>query len=161
MALLPNKAVRWRTPTCSTSAHLSYLIYLYMDEYMAISKIDLSLLRMTTKDRATSPYWQNERITRVKGRFLKGPVLMQWLELAEACPGKGIQIAIAIWHMVGMTGSRTIKIPKAVLQQLGISRYALYRALPGMEDVGLISVLRMPGASPAITVLDVGAKQGN
>ena len=132
-----------------------------MDEYMTISKIDLSLLRMTPKDRATSPYWQNERITRVKGRFLKGPVLMQWLELAEACPGKGIQIAIAIWHMVGMTGSRTIKIPKAVLQQLGISRYALYRALPGMEEVGLISVLRMPGASPAITVLDVGAKQGN
>ena len=114
---------------------------------------DLHALRIIPKNKTLIAIKQKERLGKVKGRFLKGPISMDWLERVGQCPGKAMQVAIAIWHMVGMTGERTIKIPKAVLQKLGVNRYALHRALPAMEKAGVISVVKRSGASPEITVL--------
>lgn len=88
-------------------------------------------------------------------KFLKGPILLDWLARAAACPGKALHIAIAVRFMVGLTKSDTVRIPRNVLQAFRVSRYAKSRALAALEAAGLIHVHRRSGAGPVITIREV------
>jgi DNA-binding transcriptional ArsR family regulator len=87
-------------------------------------------------------------------RFLKGPIPWQWLCSASRLPGKALHVAIALWHLAGMTGSETVRLATSVLKPLGVSRYSGYRALRALEEAGLIAVTRRRGRNPIVRLLD-------
>lgn len=89
-------------------------------------------------------------------RFLKGPIPWHWLCQAAPLKGKALAVAIALWHLAGMTGNNaTVKLGQKTLRQLGIKRTTGYRALRLLETAGLVRVQRSRGRLPIVTILPV------
>ena len=95
---------------------------------------------------ATSP-------RRHRGRFLKGPLPLDWLQAAARLPSKALHVGIALWFLVGLQKSHTVQLAPSILHQFGVNRYAGYRALKVLEGEGLITVTRHRGRSPMVTVM--------
>lgn len=114
----------------------------------------LSLPKRAIKnsDKPTCP-----RIPRHQGneKFLKGPIPLNWISKAIQLSGSVWPVSTAIWYLVGLTHSPTVKLTQATLNLFGISRYSKYRALDELETAGLICVISKRGKNPLITVLDV------
>jgi hypothetical protein len=109
---------------------------------------------------ATLPYSEEPlslKIPKHQGteKFLKGPIPLNWISSAIQLSGSAWPVATAIWYLVGLTNSPTIKLTKATLDLFGISRYSKYRALEALETAGLIRVISNMGKNPLITVLNV------
>jgi hypothetical protein len=86
-------------------------------------------------------------------RFLAGPVPWSWLTVASRLPGQALQVGIVIWHMVGLTRTRTVRIPPKLLRECGVGRHAGYRALKALEAVRLVEqVVRSRGQAAVVTV---------
>lgn len=90
-----------------------------------------------------------------KERFLKGPIPLKWICEATRLPGQTWNVATAIWYLVGLNNSPTIKLTQTVLNQFGITRYAKYRALNELEATGLIKIDSSHGKNPVVTVLEL------
>ncbi len=110
----------------------------------------LSLSRATVN---TAPKKQAPPHHRLGERFLKGPIPWNWLKVATALPGQALQVAMALWFLVGMKKVATVALSGAVLRDLGVSRYAGYRGLTALEGAGLVSVERHAGRHPIVTIL--------
>jgi hypothetical protein len=92
-------------------------------------------------------------IKKIDRRFLKGPIPWSWLCEASKLSEKALHVAIGLWFIAGMTKNRTVKMQKRVLDGLGISRHAFYRARDKMEEAGLIAVVGKTGQTHSITLL--------
>jgi hypothetical protein len=88
-------------------------------------------------------------------KFLKGPIPWNWLAQAASLTGRAIQVALALWFLVGVTRRRTVALSGSVLRDLGVDRYAGYRGLNALEEAGLVSVSRHAGQNPMVTILDL------
>lgn len=88
-----------------------------------------------------------------KGRFLKGPIPLNWLMEAAKLPGKSLHVGIVIWFKAGLTKSHSVSVPNGLLSTFGVDRHAKARALVSLESAGLISVKRKSGKNPVITIL--------
>ncbi|MGZ4979611.1 MAG: hypothetical protein ACXV8O_20950 [Methylobacter sp.] len=89
--------------------------------------------------------------------FLCGPIPWNWLTAASNANGKGsaVQVALAIWFLSGLNHkSATVKLTRKTLNQLGVERNAGYRGLRTLEESGLVTVMRKPGACPVVTILE-------
>lgn len=86
--------------------------------------------------------------------FLKGPIPFRWLAAAARLPNRALPLGTAIWFIAGMKRSRTVTVPRAILVQMGLSRYTAGRALKRLRDAGLVAVEQAPGRSPVITLLN-------
>lgn len=90
--------------------------------------------------------------------FLQGPIPWNWIAKASQVNGKGstLKLVMAIWFHSGLSGhSAVIKITRRTLNDLGLERNSVYRAIKTLEKAKLISVLRKKGARPSITILGI------
>jgi len=92
---------------------------------------------------------------RIYGRFLKGPVPLNWLMTTSRLPGKTLEVGIALWFLSGVNKNLSVRLSNKLLSEFGINRYAKHRALRVMEEANLISVFRKPGRSPVVTILEL------
>jgi hypothetical protein len=122
--------------------------------------IDLQRLSLAGKVRATSVQSQKPPRHGAGQKFLKGPIPWSWLTKAAQLPGHALHIGVAIWFLAGPQVKRTISLSGTVLSDLGISRYAAYRAMRALERAALITVDRHSGRSPVITILETGTDNG-
>lgn len=88
-------------------------------------------------------------------KFLKGPIPLNWVSKAVQLSGSAWPVGTAIWYLVGLTQSPTVKLTKSTLDLFGITRHSKYRALDALETAGLIHVISKIGKNPLITVLEV------
>ncbi len=112
------------------------------------NKIDLPACQIVTKKAQASP------CKRRYDKFLCGPVPLVWLTTAAKCSGKSFQLGIALWYLVGLTKSFTVKPTRATLTQFGISRWSISRNLRLLELSGLISVERNTVKAPLVTIME-------
>jgi hypothetical protein len=120
------------------------------------SGIDVKSLALNAATHSTAPsamLCSNRRQT--KGRFLKGPVPLPWLQSAAKLPGKAFQVGAALWYRAGMECKSTITLTNILLGEFGVNRYAKRRALQQLERAGLISVSRKRGRNPLVTIVQV------
>jgi hypothetical protein len=89
----------------------------------------------------------------ITGRFLRGPIPLDWLQQAARLPGRALHLGIALWYLDGFQQTRTVQAKPSVIRDFGLDRYASYRALHQLEEVGLVSVVRKKGAAPMVTLL--------
>ena len=87
-------------------------------------------------------------------KFLKGPIPWKWLTEAGKLTGHALHVGIALWHLRFLTRSRTVALSGKLLEELGVSRFAGYRALTALEEAGLVSVQRHRGRNPVVTILE-------
>lgn len=89
----------------------------------------------------------------IQGRFLRGPVPMDWLKQAAKLPGRALHAGVALWFLDGFQQTGTVQARPSVLRDLGLDRHASYRALRELEKAGLVSVVRKRGAAAMVTLL--------
>ena len=105
---------------------------------------------------------KNRKIgTRRLGRFIKGPLPLNWFIRAGQLPGKSLHVGLALWYQAGLTKSTEVRCPMSMLtKQMAVSRHSVYRALIALEKATLITVERHPGRSP-VCRLSVQSTSGN
>lgn len=86
-----------------------------------------------------------------KERFVR-TIPFDWLYHCNRLPGKTTAVALALWFLHGVTRNATFRLTREAVQLTGCSRGALYHALRALEEAGLISIRRHPGARPVITI---------
>ena len=118
------------------------------------TQINLDSLRLTSETTLESKRRSPSRIRRNTGRFLKGPIQLDWLVAAAKLPGKSLHVAIALSFLSGLTKSKSVRLTHATLDLFGVSRHSSYRALSQLESRGLVSVTRHPGRAPVVRLLD-------
>ena len=89
---------------------------------------------------------------KINGKFLKGPIPLEWLKQAAPLSGKAMQIALCIWFLIGVKRDNTVKLSYKLLKEFGVSRSSSYRGLEALENAGLIAIERHPGRSPIVTL---------
>jgi hypothetical protein len=87
------------------------------------------------------------------GRFLKGPIPLDWIITAAKLPGKALHVGIALWFLAGLKRSRTVVLTPSWMRQIGLNRDAMYRGLAALERTGLVTVLRQPGKASRVTLV--------
>lgn len=90
-----------------------------------------------------------------KELFLRGPIPLEWLGKAAALPGKTLNVALAIWWLHGMSGSKSFKLTRKALKYMNVERDAASAGLIRLEQAGLIQVERKPGQRPTISIVGV------
>lgn len=88
------------------------------------------------------------------GKFIKGPLPLDWFSRAAALPGKALNVALALWRMCGLCRSKTFAFKRSAFAVLNVSPDAMYDALTNLEGAGLIRVERHRGRSPTVTIID-------
>ena len=91
------------------------------------------------------------------GRFLKGPVQLDWLASAGRAPGQALHVAVVLAFLVGVEKSSTVTLSHARLREFGVEKDAARRGLRALENLGLVLVDRLPGRSPVVTVTTVAS----
>jgi len=107
----------------------------------------LALVKRTTKPTVVKKH--------INGRFLKGPIMLNWLIRASILPCKTLEVGIVLWYYSGVKKSRRFGLPNKILKEFGVNRYAKARALKQLLKAGLISMEQGTGKSPVITLLDI------
>ena len=86
--------------------------------------------------------------------YLKGPVPWGWVQAATRLGGKALAVGVAIWRQSGMKNTPRVKLSLSTLD-MGFDRSSASRALVALERAGLVAVVRAPGCSPLITLIDI------
>ena len=87
-----------------------------------------------------------------KKRFIAS-IPFDWIQAASACPGKKVQVALALCFLKGVKQSLTFKVTQEALTLANCSRQAYYQALNNLEKAGLIKVERSAGRRAVVTLL--------
>jgi hypothetical protein len=93
-----------------------------------------------------------------KRRPLYGPIPWSWWLPASRLPGRSLQVGAVCWLLAGWSRSAEFELALDGLAEFGLSRFSASRGLDMLERAELVSVGRMPGRSPVVTILDVGAE---
>ncbi|HKC93819.1 MAG TPA: hypothetical protein VKB81_07335 [Nitrospira sp.] len=88
-------------------------------------------------------------------RFIKGPLPLDWMAACGRLPGRALHVGLCLWYLHGLRKEVSVVCSYRVLAEFGVKRHAAYRALKALEQAGLISVIRGPGKSPRVTLLQV------
>lgn len=86
-------------------------------------------------------------------KFIKGPIPLDWIARANALPGKAGAVGLALWFLVGVQRSRTVKLTSEVTRIAGCERKAVYSGLGELERAGLIVTDRRPGARAHVQII--------
>jgi hypothetical protein len=92
------------------------------------------------------------KIQRRREHFVKVPGI--WVErLAEARYIATYRVALHLLYLKWKQGGRTVSLANGLLHMDGVSRWAKWRALRELEQLGLINLECRPRKSPVITVI--------
>ena len=91
---------------------------------------------------------------RRQGKFLKGPIPLDWLQCAGQLSGKALHVGIVLWFLSGVQKSLEVKFSYSLATEFGLKRHSAYRALKALEQRGLIKIWRGIGKSPIVRLRD-------
>ena len=86
--------------------------------------------------------------------FLRGPIPLDWLASAAKLPGKTLNVALALRWLHGMSAGKPFKLTQKALDWLNVSRETAGDCLVRLEQHGLIQVVRKPGRSPVVSIVE-------
>ena len=92
---------------------------------------------------------------RTRGRFLRGPVPMDWIAQAHGCGGKAGLMGIVLWHLAGMKNAHTVIVTNVEVARWGMDRFAKGRALKALAGAELITIKQTGKRSPLVTILNI------
>lgn len=87
------------------------------------------------------------------GKFIKGPIPLEWMRTASRCGVRAEAVAILLWYAAGWQRSNPVKLTPSILAELRVHPKTARRILLKMESAGLVAVVSKRGASPMVTLL--------
>jgi hypothetical protein len=90
-------------------------------------------------------------------RPLYGPIPWDWWSVACHLPGRSLQVASALWFLVGWSRGREAEFELGLSEwaDLGLSRFSASRGVEFLQQAGLVSVVDRPGRRPVVTLRDL------
>ncbi|MCK9620245.1 MAG: hypothetical protein M0R47_06875 [Methylobacter sp.] len=82
------------------------------------------------------------------------PIRYDWLAEVGKVPGKSLHLGIALAWMAVVRGGPRVRLGRRVMARFSLSRDACYDGLRRLEAHGLITVWRLPGRSPMVTLME-------
>jgi len=78
---------------------------------------------------------------------------LSWIHRASRLPGKALQVGITLWHLAGVTKSRTVILTRSRLRQFGLHPETGRRGLRALEKANLVHVERSGRKCPRVTLV--------
>lgn len=91
-----------------------------------------------------------------QGKFIRGPLPLDWLDRAAALPGRAFHVGVWLFYLKGVKRTSTVRLSGA---KFGLTRWTVQRGLHELERAGLVTVERSIGKAPLVTLLDVAQQQ--
>jgi hypothetical protein len=92
------------------------------------------------------------------GRFLKGPIPVEWLKKAIAAGVPALKIGLVLWYLHGlkqtwMRDSKMLLLSSRELKKWGISRTTKYQGIDQLKKAKLIQVKKSLRKNPQVKIL--------
>jgi DNA-binding transcriptional ArsR family regulator len=100
---------------------------------------------------------KGQRASPIRGKFIAGPVDVQWVVQASRLGVKALLVGLALWHLKRLRQSDTFTVSNLMMREWGVQPDAKSRALRALERADLIRVERRGKRSPQVTLI-VGNK---
>ena len=96
-----------------------------------------------------------KRRPRIKGRFLKGPVPMNWLMTAfTECGGTSAYVGAVLWHLSGMKqNARAFPVSNVVAGDYGLTAKMKHLAFKKLAGAGLVQLEKRGRKAKTITIV--------
>lgn len=95
----------------------------------------------------------------VRGKFIAGPIDVDWICQAARLGRTALLIGLAVWHLRGLRRSDTFIVSNLMLEGWGILPDAKWRALRKLEKAGLITLERRGKRNPEVTLKRSGERE--
>ena len=103
-----------------------------------------------------------ERIPRQQGAFIRGPILLAWLDGVFMIPGAtALRVALALCYQSGLEGSSTVRFTHKLMVMFRIGARSASRTLERMQAAGLVRVRHRSGSCREVEILKVQSESGN
>jgi hypothetical protein len=98
-------------------------------------------------------------VSPIKGKFIAGPIDVDWVCRASRIGVKALLVGLALWHLKGLRKADTFIVSNLMLRDWGILPDAKWRALRKLEVAGLIRIERRGKRSPQVTLVRSSMKE--
>ena len=92
---------------------------------------------------------KGRRASPIRGKFIAGPIDVQWMVQARPLGATALLVGLALWYLKKLRQNDTFIVSNLMLQEWKIQPDAKTRALRALERAGLIRVERRGEAQPA------------
>jgi hypothetical protein len=89
----------------------------------------------------------------VSGQYVPR-IPLAWAIRAIALPGKAWGVGCLLWYRARVSGSTTVTLTRAWLQEFGVDPETARRGLRQLEAAGLVCVERRGKRSPQVTLIE-------
>jgi hypothetical protein len=96
---------------------------------------------------------KGRRASPIRGKFIAGPIDVQWVVQAKRLGATPLLVGLALWHLKKLRQADTFTVSNLMLQEWGIQPDAKTRALRTLERAGLIRVERRGKRSPRVALV--------
>src|SRR4051794_22330090 len=94
------------------------------------------------------------RAARREAQFIKGPLPLGWVaKAARAGDPQALPVLLALKYKTDILRQPWVTPPAVVLRLLGVDQDARSRAIPGLEQAGLVGVQRRRGRPPLVRLV--------
>ena len=93
------------------------------------------------------------RVSPIRGKFIAGPVDVDWVCKASRLGVKALLVGLALWHLRGLRKADTFVVSNIMLRDWGVQQDAKRRALRALQKIGLIKIERLGKRSPQVTLV--------
>lgn len=93
------------------------------------------------------------RTSPIRGKFIAGPVDVNWVCQASRLGVKALLVGLALWHLRGLRKADTFVVSNLMVRDWGIQPDAKRRGLRKLEKGGLITIERRGKRSPQVTLI--------
>lgn len=87
------------------------------------------------------------------GPMLRGQIPVEWLYAADTCGRKGMQVAVALWWLVGEQGIDVVLLTEEMQGRFGMKSRAVSSTLRKMQQQGLCEITCQVGMNFEVRVL--------
>lgn len=119
-----------------------------------MSVCDLSRLRLGDPRCSIISQVAPRRAPYISGKFLKGPIPMEWLWAASRLQGRALHVGIELWFRSGIQRSPTVRFSVSRLATcIGTGRATVTRGLQALDAAKLVAVVHQKGRRSSVTIL--------
>jgi DNA-binding transcriptional ArsR family regulator len=98
------------------------------------------------------------RISSVRGKFIAGPVDVNWLSQARKLGVTPLWVGLCLWFLRGLKRSDNFIVSNLIMKEWDVLPDAKRRGLRSLEKAGLITIERRGRRSPRVTLLVINRR---
>jgi hypothetical protein len=96
---------------------------------------------------------RRRRKAHLKGRFIAGPIDVEWLAKARELGASALWVGTALWYLRGLRKSDCLVVSNRMMKSFNVEPDAKRRALRKLQAAGLIAISDRQRRSPVVTLI--------